>query len=56
MAFGIRDGLTDLFPIYESILPTTLLEVVRDPVGLARYYRDGVLLYEDQDLIGKLAN
>jgi len=56
MVFGRRNGLADLFPIYESILPTTLFEVVRDSVELPRYYRDGFLLYEDQDLIGKLAN
>lgn len=51
---GIGCATGSMFLIESGLQPTTLFEVVREPVGLARFYRDGKLLYEDQELIDLL--
>lgn len=53
---GIGCIAESMFLGNDGILPTTKFEIVREAVGLARFYRDGTLLYEDDEMIGKLAD
>jgi len=48
---GIGCITGSMFLGHEGILTTTLFEVVREPIGLTRFYRDGVLLYENNEVI-----
>lgn len=51
---GIGFVNTGLHHVLPGILPTMLFEIKREPVGIARFYRDGKLLYEDKEMLDLL--